>query len=271
LTVPRHVPSPDFATANPMCLSPPISLPAALTSTGVSHVINFELPNVPEDYVHRIGRTAGAGAPESRWPSAVMKSGLSPRHRRTDAMFHSPQRAPGGDVSPAQRPDRPTRNGNLAPKRPAHVETGSPERSDRADATRKAGSDADVRGDATATGSLPAFLHCSSPKTGATVATNHAASPPSCSARRGALNACGRSARHGDRTRGRRDRLPSGYTCGRMVRDRSLRTILFCSRTLLCVTAGNSFVPAADASWRCGTILDGGFISVEGGCSSARN
>jgi ATP-dependent RNA helicase RhlE len=29
---------------------------------GVSHVINFELPNVPEDYVHRIGRTARAGA-----------------------------------------------------------------------------------------------------------------------------------------------------------------------------------------------------------------
>jgi ATP-dependent RNA helicase RhlE len=29
---------------------------------GVSHVINFELPNIPESYVHRIGRTARAGA-----------------------------------------------------------------------------------------------------------------------------------------------------------------------------------------------------------------
>jgi len=28
----------------------------------VSHVINFELPNIAEDYVHRIGRTARAGA-----------------------------------------------------------------------------------------------------------------------------------------------------------------------------------------------------------------
>jgi ATP-dependent RNA helicase RhlE len=28
----------------------------------VSHVINFDLPNVPESYVHRIGRTARAGA-----------------------------------------------------------------------------------------------------------------------------------------------------------------------------------------------------------------
>ena len=25
------------------------------------HVVNFELPNVPEDYVHRIGRTGRAG------------------------------------------------------------------------------------------------------------------------------------------------------------------------------------------------------------------
>jgi len=28
---------------------------------GISHVINFDLPNVPETYVHRIGRTARAG------------------------------------------------------------------------------------------------------------------------------------------------------------------------------------------------------------------
>jgi ATP-dependent RNA helicase RhlE len=29
---------------------------------GISHVINFDLPNVPETYVHRIGRTGRAGA-----------------------------------------------------------------------------------------------------------------------------------------------------------------------------------------------------------------
>ena len=28
----------------------------------ISHVINYELPNVPESHVHRIGRTARAGA-----------------------------------------------------------------------------------------------------------------------------------------------------------------------------------------------------------------
>ncbi|HUM08004.1 MAG TPA: C-terminal helicase domain-containing protein, partial [Acidocella sp.] len=30
--------------------------------TGVSHVVNYELPNEPESYVHRIGRTARNGA-----------------------------------------------------------------------------------------------------------------------------------------------------------------------------------------------------------------
>jgi ATP-dependent RNA helicase RhlE len=30
--------------------------------TGVSHVFNYELPNEPESYVHRIGRTARNGA-----------------------------------------------------------------------------------------------------------------------------------------------------------------------------------------------------------------
>ncbi|MFX5784911.1 helicase-related protein, partial [Acinetobacter baumannii] len=29
--------------------------------SGVSHVFNFELPNVADQYVHRIGRTARAG------------------------------------------------------------------------------------------------------------------------------------------------------------------------------------------------------------------
>ena len=28
---------------------------------GVSHVINFEIPNISETYVHRIGRTGRAG------------------------------------------------------------------------------------------------------------------------------------------------------------------------------------------------------------------
>jgi ATP-dependent RNA helicase RhlE len=34
---------------------------------GISHVINYDLPNVPESYVHRIGRTARAGAAGIAW------------------------------------------------------------------------------------------------------------------------------------------------------------------------------------------------------------
>jgi ATP-dependent RNA helicase RhlE len=34
---------------------------------GISHVINFELPHEPESYVHRIGRTARAGASGIAW------------------------------------------------------------------------------------------------------------------------------------------------------------------------------------------------------------
>jgi ATP-dependent RNA helicase RhlE len=33
-----------------------------LDISGLPHVVNFDLPNVPEDYVHRIGRTGRAGA-----------------------------------------------------------------------------------------------------------------------------------------------------------------------------------------------------------------
>ena len=44
---------------------------------GVSHVINFELPHEPESYVHRIGRTARAGASGVAWslvdPSEVSR------------------------------------------------------------------------------------------------------------------------------------------------------------------------------------------------------
>ena len=41
---------------------PPISPRAASTSTASATSINYDLPNIPESYVHRIGRTARAGA-----------------------------------------------------------------------------------------------------------------------------------------------------------------------------------------------------------------
>ena len=51
---------------------------------GVTHVINFELPDEPESYVHRIGRTARAGA------SGVALSFCDPRGARLAARHRAP-------------------------------------------------------------------------------------------------------------------------------------------------------------------------------------
>ena len=50
-----------FRPARRGCWWRPTSPPAASTLTTSRHVVNFELPNEPESYVHRIGRTARAG------------------------------------------------------------------------------------------------------------------------------------------------------------------------------------------------------------------
>ena len=63
---------------------------------GISHVVNFDLPNVPETYVHRIGRTARAGA-EGIAISLVAggeEMGVSARHRKADPHRIAPGRPP---------------------------------------------------------------------------------------------------------------------------------------------------------------------------------
>ena len=79
------------AAARPACWSPPISPRAASTSSGVTHVINYELPADAESYVHRIGRTARAGASgialsfcdcERARPAQEHRAADQPAHRR---------------------------------------------------------------------------------------------------------------------------------------------------------------------------------------------
>jgi ATP-dependent RNA helicase RhlE len=38
---------------------------------GIAHVVNYDLPQVPEDFIHRVGRTGRAGARGSSWTFAL--------------------------------------------------------------------------------------------------------------------------------------------------------------------------------------------------------
>ncbi|HMN67865.1 MAG TPA: DEAD/DEAH box helicase [Bdellovibrionales bacterium] len=66
---------------------------------GISHVINYDLPNIPENYVHRIGRTARAGsegdaisfctAEEKSYLSAIEKATRQEVEVVTEHPYHS--------------------------------------------------------------------------------------------------------------------------------------------------------------------------------------
>ncbi|MGB9367746.1 MAG: DEAD/DEAH box helicase, partial [Xanthobacteraceae bacterium] len=93
---------------------------------GISHVINYDLPNIPESYVHRIGRTARAGAEgiaisfcdhEERAylrdieklirmtiPATDRRS--SPGQDRQPAKHHRPQQARGQQHNRGQKQNR---------------------------------------------------------------------------------------------------------------------------------------------------------------------
>ncbi|HEU0201450.1 MAG TPA: DEAD/DEAH box helicase [Burkholderiaceae bacterium] len=90
------------------------------------HVVNYELPNVPEDYVHRIGRTGRAGSPghavslvgpdESgllRDIERLLKRTL-PRGETPARLAGAPKRP--AESAPAVRPERPgPRDGRRQP------------------------------------------------------------------------------------------------------------------------------------------------------------
>ncbi|NVO15870.1 MAG: DEAD/DEAH box helicase, partial [Rhodoplanes sp.] len=81
---------------------------------GISHVVNYDLPNIPESYVHRIGRTARAGAdgiaisfcdaeemPFLRDIEKLIRRAIPSTDRRTGG--HS-RPLPAGHKTPAGRP-----------------------------------------------------------------------------------------------------------------------------------------------------------------------
>jgi superfamily II DNA/RNA helicase len=92
---------------------------------GVSHVVNFDLPNVPETYVHRIGRTARAGA-EGIAISLVAGAEELAYLRDIEkliriALPREDKRTPGHrDTAPASAPHR---GGRAAPR--AHAARGN--------------------------------------------------------------------------------------------------------------------------------------------------
>jgi ATP-dependent RNA helicase RhlE len=115
----------------------------------IGHVVNFDLPHVPEDYVHRIGRTARMAAsgrastfaapeemdllrgierltrvtvPRSEVPrgAAVFQAELK---RAGDARAHDPSRGHGGGSGSARR--HPVAGSQARSARPDHRPTGS--------------------------------------------------------------------------------------------------------------------------------------------------
>jgi len=133
---------------------------------GVTHVINFELPNVPEDYVHRIGRTARAGA--AGIAVAFCSDDERPYLRDIEKLTRRPLRAipapqgisiaaptpsEGSTGSAPQRQDRPhsgrfSKNGRAGPQ----------SRQGRANGPRPR------RDDASGGNSLPAFIRRQPPR-----------------------------------------------------------------------------------------------------------
>ena len=81
---------------------------------GISHVVNYDLPNVPESYVHRIGRTARAGAtgvaisfcaaPERAYLRDIEKLLKRPVPVITDHAYHCEKAANSTAKAPAISP-----------------------------------------------------------------------------------------------------------------------------------------------------------------------
>ena len=105
---------------------------------GISHVVNFDLPNIPETYVHRIGRTARAGADGTAISlcdreeltflrdieKLIGKSIPSDNRPRANGNGPSPHRHAGQRHAPARAEPRRRHENTAAPARGAQEQPG---------------------------------------------------------------------------------------------------------------------------------------------------
>ncbi len=93
---------------------------------GITHVVNFDLPNVPESYVHRIGRTARAGADGAaisfcdRTERAYLRDIEREIRMRIPVLEGGPPRIEGAPERPPARPPleaRPEGEASSGPER----------------------------------------------------------------------------------------------------------------------------------------------------------
>ena len=63
---------------------------------GISHVVNYDLPQVPEDFIHRVGRTgrAGAGGTASTFATRSERADIAHIERTLDTRLLRRQVSP---------------------------------------------------------------------------------------------------------------------------------------------------------------------------------
>ena len=105
----------------------------------VSHVINFELPNVPEDYVHRIGRTARAGAsgfaislcaPDERSYLKSIEKLIKLSIKITEGIKVNNDDIPPAELKYARPPRRSSRPGSARNRKPSEEQGGQKKKKD---------------------------------------------------------------------------------------------------------------------------------------------
>ena len=134
----------------------------------ISHVINFELPNVPETYVHRIGRTgrAGKGGAAISLCDAEERTYLRDIERLTgkrltvvaDHPYAARSRAHGAGESNEQQPRRdagPQQRRPDAPHAPRRAPAPSPARAPQPQSAGREANSGSARGDARPRGRRP--------------------------------------------------------------------------------------------------------------------